>query len=156
MALNVDNMRALIEDTLRPLSLWDANAEELLLATCAIESDFGTFRTQLNGPALGIFQMEPEDHDDIWSNYLKYRSVLANQIKQLDGSCIAESLINNDKYAIALCRVHYLRAPTQLPDCNSLGAIWDYYKRYYNSIDGAAVESAFLAKYRMYVQGPAQ
>ena len=40
----------------------------LKLGTGAIESNCGEFIKQINGPALGIWQMEPKTHDDIWLN----------------------------------------------------------------------------------------
>ena len=46
-------------------------AENLLMGTAAQESALGEYIRQLgNGPALGIFQMEPETFDDIVRNYL--------------------------------------------------------------------------------------
>ncbi len=43
-------------------------ARFLLLCTAAIESNCGYYIKQVDGPALGIWQMEPATHDDIWEN----------------------------------------------------------------------------------------
>ena len=40
-----------------------------------------TYVKQLgNGPALGLAQMEPATHDDIWINFLKYKTALAEPV----------------------------------------------------------------------------
>jgi hypothetical protein len=156
-SLNSPALRALIKQTLTPLGLYSANAEELLLATCANESDFGQHRVQSGNPAdgaLGIFQMEPSDHDDIYANYLQYHSTLESQIKQLSSTCTASDLVNNDTYAIALARVHYARCPGNLPDPASLDGLWAYYRNFYNTPEGAAIQSQFMEKYKLYVTDP--
>lgn len=147
------DLRKLIQDTLNPLNLWNEDAEELLLATCAQESLFGVYRTQGNGgPARGIFQMEGEDHDDIWKNFLAYHTGLATQLKALaNGNNVTDEMVNNDAYAIAMARVHYLRKPGSLPSCLDLDAMWKYYKQYYNTPQGAATQLQFAAHYAKYV-----
>lgn len=149
-------LRALIQQTLTPLGLYCADAEELLMATCANESNLGQFRTQANGgPARGIFQDEIGDFQDLFINYLDARSALYTKIAglfQIQPPDIAE-LVTNDAAAIGICRAHYLRAPGALPTANDLDAIWAYYKLYYNTPGGAAVEGVFKYKYERYVLG---
>lgn len=150
----VADLRQLIQTTLKPINLWSPAAEELLLATCAQESLFGTYRTQGGGgPARGIFQDEGEDFNDMWTNYLQYHPALANQLKALNNGSqgTVDDLVNNDAYAVAVCRVHYMRAPGALPDPHDLGAIWNYYKAHYNTAGGAATQGQFYAHYRHYV-----
>jgi hypothetical protein len=146
-------LRHLIQSTLTPLGLYNENAEELLLATAAQESLFGTYRTQGNGgPARGIFQMEGATHDDIWNNYLKYHQTLGNEIKNLVvGFPSVDLCIHNDPYAIAMARVHYLRAPESLPDAKDLNALWTIYKLRYNTPGGAATKDQFYQHYKKYV-----
>jgi hypothetical protein len=147
-------LRLLIQNTLKPLALWNQNAEELLLATCAQESLFGTYRTQGGGgPARGVFQDEGEDFNDLWANYLTYHPTLAQEVKKLnnDHQGTVDDLINNDPYAIAICRIHYLRAPGSLPDYRDLQAMWVYYKAHYNTPAGAATQLQFEMHYKKYV-----
>jgi hypothetical protein len=149
-------LRANIEATLKPLSLWTPDVEELLLATCANESNFGVYRTQGGGgPARGIFQMEGEDFNDIWTNYLQYHATLAFQIKNYNGGRqgTVDDMINNDQYAICMARVHYLRKPGAVPPANDIEQIWAYYKKWYNTPAGAATHDEFVAKYKKYVLG---
>lgn len=147
------NLRVLIQNTLNPLHLWNEDAEELLLATIAQESLFGTYREQMGGgPAKGIAEMEEEDHNDIWANYLVYHPSLAEQLKTIaNGNPVAEEMVSNDAYAIAMARVHYLRKPGSLPSAYDLDAIWLYYKKWYNTPQGAATKEEFVEHYQRYV-----
>lgn len=145
-------LRARIKSVLTPLNLYADNSCELLLGTCAQESLFGTYRTQGGGgPARGIFQMEGNTHNDIWANYLKYHQALSASIISLCPTHQTDDMINNDVYAIVMCRVHYLRAPGALPSSTDLTGLWSYYKRYYNTPGGAATSSQFYSNYRKYV-----
>ena len=130
------------------------------MATCAQESLLGTYRHQVNGPALGIFQMEPGDHDDIWKNFLAYKPSLAIDGKQLlngftGGTPPAALLETNDAYAIFMARVHYARCPKALPLATDLNGLWMYYKVNYNSINGAATQAEFYRHYQTLVKGVA-
>ena len=158
MSLDPSALRAQIEATLTPLGLYSADAEELLMATCAQESLLGTYRSQVGGPARGIFQMEPEDHDDIWTNFLAYHLDLSAAIRALSGqlSPTAEDLVNNDAYAAAMARVHYERAPGALPDAMDLNALWQYYKAHFNTPAGAATQQQFYSHYHNLVKGDAR
>jgi hypothetical protein len=152
--MNAQDLRNAIKGSLITLGIYSPDAEELLMATAANESNLGEYRTQKGGgPARGIFQMEGEDHDDIWNNYLKYHMDLYTKIHQLSGSCTADDMENNDTYAIAMCRVHYMRSPGVLPSGSDIEAIWTYYKAHYNTPEGAATHDVFVQKYNKYVLG---
>lgn len=155
MSLDPQALRTLIQQTLTPIGLYTRNAEELLMATAANESHLGEYRRQIGGPAIGIFQEEPGDFTDLHDNYLSYRPILLANVDKLSQSCRVEDLENNDAYAVAICRVHYLRAPEALPPADDLGAIFSYYKEFYNSVEGAATAQNFSACYRKYVLGMA-
>src|ERR1700683_490537 len=146
--LDINQLRAQIESTLKPLGLYSPEAEELLCATCAQESLLGTYRVQVNGPAVGVFQMEPEDYNDIWTNYLKYNFQLSVQVSALaEGNVGAQQLVTNDPLAIAMARIHYLRAPGALPAATDLNGLWQYYHQFYNTPEGAAEQQDFYAHY---------
>jgi hypothetical protein len=154
--LNAADLRVLIQNTLTPMGVYSRDAEELLMATCANESNLGEFRSQApNGPARGIFQMEAEDFNDIWTNYLKYHISLGTMCTDLNNGeqGTSDSLVNNDRYAIAMARVHYCRAPGALPSYQDIEAIWAYYKAHYNTPQGAATHNDFVAKYNKFVLG---
>lgn len=149
--MNPESLRQLIRATLMPLGLYSEDAEELLMATCAQESRLGFYRHQVNGPALGIFQMEPEDHDDIWKNYLAYHPALGSALSRIANQLApaASDLQFNDPYAIAMCRIHYERAPGALPAAADLTGLWNYYKQHYNTPQGAATYEQFVNNYRL-------
>ena len=143
-------LRSLIQTSLNGLGLYSAEAEELLIATAAQESHLGEYRRQINGPALGIFQMEPGDHDDIWVNFLHYHSKLGDQLHCHQAHGLA-GLLFDDIYATQMARIHYMRCPKALPSATSLNDIWMYYKVNYNSLNGAAKEYDFVRNYHTYV-----
>lgn len=154
--MNVQVLRLLIKQTLTPLGLYSLNAEELLMATCANESNLGRYRVQAKGgPAHGIFQIETNTFNDIWANYLAYHPTLADQIRALNYGVVGTSsdLDTNDRYSVAMARIVYARAPGALPDAGDLDGIWAYYKQYYDTPGGAAVENIFKYKYQQYVLG---
>ncbi len=120
-------MRQLVEDTLRlmePEVKYSQNAAELCLGTIAQESAYGKYRKQIGGgPGLGIVQMEPTTFNDCVDNYLQYRPELANKIKQVSGVKYfnASDVENNDKLAICMMRVKYMRDSKPIPnDLNEL------------------------------------
>jgi hypothetical protein len=151
-----NELRALIQSTLKPLGLWTDSAEELLMATCAQESHLGVYRRQIHGPALGIFQMEPATFHDITSNFLPRHPQLEQQIVALAHDYTSSEMINNDPFAIAMARVLYLRVPHPLPSATNLEGLFQYYKTYWNSMLGAATHDEFVTNYKMYVNGPAR
>ena len=65
-------IQLIIQPTLKDLNLYSLAAEQLLAGTCAQESGMGTYIAQVNGPALGIYQMEPVTEYDLIKNYIRY------------------------------------------------------------------------------------
>jgi len=129
-------------------------ATELLLGTALQESGL-IYRRQIGGgPALGLFQMEPATHDDIWANFLHYRPNLAHTLEALAGAApLAALLETNDKYAAGMCRVEYLRAgqivgQTPLPEAGDIAAMGAYWKRFYNTARGAGEAAEFVAHWQ--------
>ena len=72
----------IIIPVLSKLDMYSESAANLLLGTAAIESDMGQFLRQINGPALGIYQMEPSTHLDIWQNYLQFREEMLKKVRK--------------------------------------------------------------------------
>lgn len=145
------SFQQLIENTLEFIGLKSENAVYLLMGTCAQESLFGKYRRQLgNGPALGVYQMEPATFNDIVSNFLAYKPKLADSIKKIAkvNDFNAADLINNDVLATCMARVHYLRVTEPIP--SSLGG-WSYYwKKYYNTYKGKGNESEFIENFKRF------
>ncbi len=123
-------------------------AEDLLMATCVAESLGGTYLKQVGGPALGIYQMEPFTHNDIWKNYLAYKPDLFRRLLTLSGSPSPmehpELMVSNLTYATAMARVHYYRVSEPLPKNSSLELLGQYWKDHYNTKAGAGTADHFV------------
>lgn len=123
-----------IRPVLKDLGLWSEAAEKLLLGTACQESQCGRWLRQIGeGPAVGIYQMEPATHDDIWNNFLDHRQAIARKVKLTVCGLApsAEQMAGNLIYATAMCRVHYLRVPDAIPPTLAEQAV--YWKRFYNT-----------------------
>lgn len=153
---NAQQFRDLIVcSSLRDLNLYSRNAEELLIFTCANESNGGTYLKQCNGPALGIYQIEPQTYNDIWQNYItpnssKFLSFFTNfNISSIPS---AGRLIYDLRFATAIARIFYLRINSPLPNPDDVNSIWAYYKQYYNTYSGKANKDEAIAKYHAFLQ----
>jgi hypothetical protein len=60
-------------------------------------------------------------------------------------------LKTNDRYAAAMCRIKYLRAPDALPSENDIQAMANYWKKYYNTPLGAGTPKEFKEKWPKYI-----
>lgn len=154
--LDCSQFRSLIvEPVLSKLRLYSKNAEELLTFTCAAESLGGTLLVQIKGPALGIYQMEPNTYTDIWVNFIRARNQLAT-LMSLHFGCNKipdiQRLIYDLHFATAMARIHYLRAPGNIPDAKDTDALWDYYKKYYNTPKGKAKKEDAINKYLAFIK----
>lgn len=155
---NFSLARGVLTSAIRPalaaLGAGGRAAEQLLLGT-AIQESLLVHRRQLgNGPARGLFQMEPATHNDCWDNYLNFRAGRADQVRQTlapGQEPVAATLEVNDTYAAAMCRVRYLRVPTAMPAADDIPALADYWKQHYNTPLGAGTPEEFLDKWPRYV-----
>lgn len=120
-------------------------AQELVLGTALTESVTHFIRQKGGGPALGLWQMEPATHDDIWEHWLRNRKALRDAILALVSPWPlgAQQLCGNLYYGAAMCRIHYRRSRHSLPaphDPLGLARMW---KRVYNtSLGKGTVEKA--------------
>jgi len=155
--LNIAQFRELIvKSTLNDLLLYSPEAEELLIFTCATESVGGTYLRQVKGPALGIFQMEPETYNDIWQNYIKFHGSLTLRLFSNFNISLQpspERMIYDLRFACAMARIFYLRVSLALPKANDIDGIWKFYKTYYNTPKGKAIKEEAIKKYRNFING---
>lgn len=123
-------------------------ARVLMMATSAQESHCGTYFKQVKGPALGIYQHEPETIKDDFKNFLDFNPKLAKILRDLQSPAGKKdsdviSVIGNLFYATGLARVHYYRFEEPLPDTIEFEGIWQYYKKYWNTDAGDATRNQF-------------
>lgn len=157
--MDKEYLKKLIKNTLlgvRGFNLWSEKVESLLLGTCAQESALGRYRRQLGGgPALGIFQMEPETFYDIIHNYLRHKKKLQRAVLDALGKDKLEHLHPmelecDDEMAILFARLHYYRVKEAIPDTIEEQAL--YYKKYYNTPLGKATIEEYIKNYKRYVE----
>ena len=147
----------LLKEVIRPvlldLRLGGPYAEALVLGTACVESHCGSWLVQLeDGPARGIYQMEPATHDDIWYNCLSGAPDLAKKVNrwrvQYGNGMGADEMKFNLAYATAMCRIHYRRVAEALPD--NLPAQAAYWKKYYNTPAGAGTVDKYMLAWRQF------
>ena len=108
----------------------------------AHESTRGEYIKQVNGPALGLIQMEPKTHnsvwkfgDSVWDNALLLGIITADEYnKKLHPK--PERLIYDLVYNVFMFRQRMFMKPKPIPKNGS--AISMYLKEHWNSIHGAA------------------
>lgn len=154
--LDCSQFRSLIvEPVLSKLRIYSKGAEELLVFTCAAESLGGTLLQQVKGPALGIYQMEPNTYTDIWVNYIRNRNQMAT-LMALHFGCSkipeVERMIYDLHFATAMARIHYLRVTQNIPDAKDVEGIWEYYKKHYNTEKGKAKKEDSIKKYQDFIR----
>lgn len=145
------HFRALVvRPTLEALGLHSPAAENLLIGTALQESGLRWLRQLGEGPALGLYQMEPATCRDIWQNYLAFHRDLAQRVSRLGDREELGHLVTRLDYATAMARVHYLRRPEPLPDAGDIEGLARYWKGYYNTAQGRGTVGAFILKYRQF------
>lgn len=156
MGINAKQLRLnVIRPVLQDINLWSESAENLLLGTAAQESHMGTYLKQINGPALGIYQMEPATHKDLWLNYLNYqpelKSAVLSYLSHKDESSAPAELVFNLAYATLMSRIHYRRVKEVLPQADDLQGLGRYWKKYYNTELGKGTVEEFVRNYTNFV-----
>jgi hypothetical protein len=151
--LIVRELNTLYDET--GLNINTHNAKELILKTILVESG-GVYRYQINGPALGICQIEPATHKDVLNrteqkyptiyNYIIERfypnSNLSRGFAFDDDIVCDDNLLYNDSYSIIIARMKYYLIPEKLP--NDLQGLAEYWKKYYNTELGKGEVEKFI------------
>jgi hypothetical protein len=121
-------------------------AADLLIATAAIETDLGTWLSQVGGPALGVFQIEPATLTGLLAllspaeaKALASVSTAQTPLTQVEGNMI---------YAAAVCRLYYWHDPMPLP-ANTVAGLWSMYKAVWNTPAGAATIEDFTTALKL-------
>jgi len=152
MAFRRAHFRSLVERVLTDLAirlgderLASDGAVELLEATCAQESRYGTYLRQLNrGPGMGIFQIENRAQFD------HLRRTYGDRIPILRTATF-DQLEWDLKLSIVIARLWYWEAPDPLPPAGDREGQWLYYKRHFNSLMGKATREQFMDNFRRYI-----
>lgn len=146
------NAKQLRDNIVRPvlieLGMHSLAAEQLIMGTAAVESKLEYIRQFRDGPARGLWQMEPATHDDMAERWPRFK-MFTNALMTVSGasSIDARHLEYNLRYACALARLHYWRKPGALPAPGDVHALAWYWKRHYNTIHGAGTVDHFKEAY---------
>ncbi len=148
--MNPVQFRRLIRETLEALPLpYSEAAENLLFMTAAHETNLGEYLWQLEGPALGFFQMEPATLDDLYLNWLSYREKDLRAVDYFRARFThREALTWVLPYQIACARYQYWRVPEKLP--LHVSGLADYAKRWWNTSKGRATAKDYEEAYYRY------
>ena len=127
-----------------------ANSPEACMAIemiVAHESKGGEYWRQLGGgPALGIIQMEPTTHDDVWKNCDNIRVYAARARIKRDLNRLCDSV----EYNIFMARMRLIMDVNPLPDNPEKMA--HYLKKYWNSDGGKASAAKYLNNWQEWVR----
>jgi hypothetical protein len=132
-------------------------AENLLLGTAAQESELGFHLRVKRARGLGIYQITPQIHVNIWDRYLIDHPDLASSIRGLASQheFLAHphaELATNLSYATAIAWMVYRRTHRIMPapdDIPALGKLW------FRHFPHRSTETAedFVTTYKHYVGG---
>lgn len=162
MSLDVAQLRSeVVRPALEAIGLHSEAAELLVLGTGATESGYRYIRQIGKGPAVGLWQMEPATYDDIWRNFLAYRTSLRAQVLAIVHRASgfeppAQEMAWNLRLAAAMCRVHYHRrcrvgGVEKLPAPGDVRAMAETWKSAYNTRLGAGHPEDFVAAWQRIV-----
>lgn len=135
--------RLVIRPALQKVGLHSDAAENLLLGTALAESQLYFLRQGWKtlddgrGRALGVYQVEPATHEDIYQNFLVYQDKLSRKVLGLWPRAAEtidhNSLITDLGYATVIARLVYYRRPEPLPDANDAEGLARYHEVHFNT-----------------------
>lgn len=134
-----------------------AAAVNLLAGTALVESGCRRLVQDGGGPALGLWQMEPFTHDDIWNTFLPGGRMngVVTALLSMRGNWPPASgqMTGNAFYACAMARLKYYRAPDPLPAASDAAGMCGLWKRIYNTSLGAgAADPQHVALFRQAIE----
>jgi hypothetical protein len=145
--MTYSKFKILCTECLTEWGLYNPAVVELMCMIVAHESMRGRYRRQVNGPALSLFQIEPDTHDDIWQNgpSMKLRAARFGIVQNVS------MLETDDSYAIFMARHHLMRDPNPVPKTPEDMA--RYCKSYWNTDSGKATAEKYLSDWEAWKCG---
>lgn len=130
-------------------------AQQFMVAVAAQESNCGDYFKQLgNGPAEGIWQVEPSTQDSLYQDYINYRPDIAELVSALlPQAIITAPAISCPMYCCAIARLVVYRQPVPMPEFGDKEGMWEVYKKYFNSYLGKATKEEWDYNWDKYVVG---
>ncbi len=145
----------IIRPALKYMHMWCVSSEQLMLGTAIQESNLGMYLKQVNGHALGIYQIEHDTHVDLWNNYIKRKPIFYDKITFLYPQCkesFCDDLLLVDlRYATLMARLIYWRRPEPIPDFNDIVSHAKYWKDHYNTRLGKGKRSSYIRNWQKFI-----
>lgn len=136
MGICLDELRLMvIRPTLKHLRAWSPGVENLLLGTAAQESQLGFHLKLGRRHGLGIYQIPPQTHREIWDKYLIHHPALASKVRGLASQRDFlqqphSELATNLRYATAVAWLIYRAAcvdRVEAGDIEHMAQLWHQY-----------------------------
>ena len=143
-----------VRPTLKHMGMWSLAAENLLLGTAARESGLGFHLKPDNTQALGIYQISPRMHRNIWDRFLMEKSELSSLVRGLASqreflSHPHHELATNLAYSTAIAWLVYWRTGLDVKQTNpgDIAALAKIWQKYFHSRCSGTAES-FVESYQ--------
>src|SRR6266850_4933204 len=133
----------IIKPVLQITDLWSQAAGNLLVMTICAETQ-GIFFKQIDGPALGIYQIELLTLKSIINTLNHPLNLKLNE--RILSACFytvhpsPDALLHNLRYATLIARIVYRREAQALPREDDIPRLAEYYVKYYNAGGKATIE----------------
>lgn len=144
----------IVNPVLHDLQMYTKEMAELIVFTCAVESNGGTYVKQIKGPALGIYQVEPSTFTDIWVNFIIRNPYIVNLLTlnfAVHRMPAPIEVVTDLRLATAFCALHYKRYKVQ-PESIEPNVLWEPYKQYYNTIKGKSEKTKSIKAYQAFIK----
>lgn len=136
----------ILEPALRACNLYSLDAMYLMTATALMESKLTHLKQLPEGPALGVMQIEAATYKDL-VRYLatnqQMRSMILNYCERTYLPYETQNIIGDLTLSVLMARVKYWMVPEAIPSYKDVAGQAAYYKRYYNTSEGAATIEQF-------------
>jgi len=159
MGICPDELRLLVvRPTLKQLRAWSPGMEALLLGTAAQESELGFHLKLGRRHGMGIFQIPPATHRQIWDQYLINFPALASKVRGLASQRDFlqhphTELATNLRYATAIAWLIYRAAGVENVDSDNLPKMAKVWKKYFHHGPSARLRD-FVDNYTRMIRPP--
>ncbi|NHZ35822.1 PAAR domain-containing protein [Massilia rubra] len=140
-----------IRPALKDVGLSSTSMENLLLGTAIHESGDFQHRKQAPGPALSLFQIEPDTANFYMEKLKKSDAEMYKKLSAMGSGNMKADLAGNDKFAAAMAAVIYddrldsrnMKMPAG-DDVRGLGGVW---KKLYNTSAGKGTVEQYVSEW---------
>ncbi len=159
MGICLDELRLLVvRPTLKQLRAWSPGMEALLLGTAAQESELGFHLKLGRRHGMGIFQILPSTHRQIWDKYLINFPALASKVRGLASQRDFlqhphAELTTNLRYATAIAWLIYRAAGVEKVESEDLPRMAKLWKKHFHHGPSAKLRD-FVDSYCRLIKPP--